>query len=112
AVVLLHGLCGCHRSAYMRRLAYKLWRCGLRAIRMNLRGCGSGKGLARQPYHSGQSEDVRAVLDELHAETPQSPLQLVGFSLGGNIALKLAGELGNTVAASLQQVIAVCPPAD
>jgi predicted alpha/beta-fold hydrolase len=55
---------------------------------------------------------VRAVLDELHAEIPQSSLQLVGFSLGGNIVLKLAGELGNTVAASLRQVIAVCPPAD
>ncbi len=53
-VVMLHGLCGCHRSPYMQRLARKLLRRGLRAIRMNLRGCGSGQGLARYPYHSGQ----------------------------------------------------------
>jgi uncharacterized protein len=111
-VVLIHGLCGCHRSAYMMRLAFKLWRCGVRAIRMNMRGCGSGKGLARQPYHSGRSEDVRAVLEALLADTPQSPLLLVGFSLGGNMALKLAGELGKTAAALLRQVIAVCPSAD
>jgi predicted alpha/beta-fold hydrolase len=111
-VVMIHGLCGCHRSAYMMRLAYKLWRRGIRAVRMNLRGCGSGKGLARQPYHSGRSADVLTVLAALRQETPQSPLTLVGFSLGGNIALKLAGELRAMAAAYLRQVIAVCPPAD
>jgi hypothetical protein len=95
----------------MMRLAWKLWRCGVRAVRINLRGCGSGKGLARQPYHSGRSEDVLAVLVDLHQSTPQSPITLIGFSLGGNIALKLAGELA-AAATYLKQVIAVCPPAD
>lgn len=110
-VAMVHGLCGCHRSPYMMRLAWKLWRCGVRAVRINLRGCGSGKGLARQPYHSGRSEDVLAVLVDLHQSTPQSPITLIGFSLGGNIALKLAGELA-AAATYLKQVIAVCPPAD
>src|SRR5262249_51275546 len=64
-VVMLHGLCGCHRSPYMQRLAHKLLRCGIRAVRMNLRGCGSGKDLARYPYHSGRSADVLAVLEHL-----------------------------------------------
>ena len=89
--VLLHGLCGGHRSSYMQRLARKLWRSGLRAVRMNLRGCGSGRGLARYPYHSGRSADVLAVLESLLQTTPQSPATLIGFSLGGNIVLKLAG---------------------
>ena len=111
-VVMVHGLCGCHRSPYMMRLAYKLWRRGVRAVRMNLRGCGSGFGLARQPYHSGRSADVLCVLRALQQETPQSPTTLLGFSLGGNIALKLAGELQGTAATYLKQVIAVCPPAD
>src|SRR5215471_18858429 len=111
-VVLLHGLCGCHRSSYMQRLARKLWRFGLRAVRMNLRGCGSGRGLARYPYHSGRSADVLAVLASLQQTTPQSPLTLIGFSLGGNIVLKLAGELSAAVPDNLQCVIAVCPPAD
>ena len=110
--VLLHGLCGSHLSPYMQRLARKLWGRGLRAVRINLRGCGSGRGLARHPYHSGRSADVLAVLESLRQTTPQSPVTLIGFSLGGNIVLKLAGELGAAVPDHLQRVIAVCPPAD
>ena len=79
---------------------------------MNLRGCGSGRGLARYPYHSGRSADVLAVLESLRQTTPQSPVTLIGFSLGGNIVLKLAGELSAAVPDNLQHVIAVCPPAD
>jgi predicted alpha/beta-fold hydrolase len=112
-VVLLHGLCGCHGSPYMQRLAWKLWRRGIRAVRMNMRGCGSGQGLARQAYHSGRSADVLAVLEFLQQQTsPCVPMTLVGFSLGGNVVLKLAGELADNASQYLQQVIAVCPPAD
>lgn len=111
-VVMVHGLCGCHQSPYMVRLARKLWRCGIRAVRMNMRGCGSGHGLARQPYHSGRSDDVLAVLADVRDETPQSPLTAIGFSLGGNVVLKLAGELGEAASDYLGHVIAVCPAAD
>src|SRR5215471_52904 len=107
-VLLLHGLCGCHRSPYMQRMARKLLRCGIRAVRMNLRGCGSGRGLARSPYHSGRSADVLAVLDSLQQAFPRSPMTLVGFSLGGNIILKLAGEWAALVPANVQRVIALC----
>ena len=112
SVLLLHGLCGCHDSPYMTRVALKLWRRGVRAIRMNMRGCGSGVGLARMPYHSGRSADVEAVLEDLRAAWPHSALTLVGFSLGGNVMLKLAGELGKRAGELAEQVIAVCPPAD
>jgi predicted alpha/beta-fold hydrolase len=111
-VVLLHGVCGSHRSSYMQRLARKLWRRGVRAIRMNMRGCGSGHGLARQPYHGGQSADVLAVLQGLHQDSPRSPTTVIGFSLGGNIVLKLAGELRESAREYLERVIAVCAPAD
>ena len=111
-VVMVHGLCGCHRSPYMMRIAYKLWRRGLRAVRLNLRGCGSGAGLARLPYHSGRSADVWCVLQALHRDTPQSPTTVLGFSLGGNIVLKMAAELGAMATPYAEQVIAVCPPAD
>ena len=112
SVLLLHGLCGCHQSSYMMRLALKLWQCGIRAIRMNMRGCGAGVGLARQPYHSGRSPDVLAVLEALRQQSPQSPVTLLGFSLGGNVMLKFAGELGRQAEELCTQVIAVCPPAD
>jgi uncharacterized protein len=111
-VILIHGLCGCHGSPYMIRLASKLWRRGIRAVRMNMRGCGSGHGLARQPYHSGRSDDVQAVLNILRQEAPQSPITAIGFSLGGNVLLKWAGESGPAAPDYLDQVIAVCPPAD
>ncbi len=111
-VVLIHGLCGSSRSPYIVRIARKLYRRGLRAVRVNLRGCGAGRGLAREPYHSGRSDDARAVLEHLRRGCPHSPTTLAGFSLGGNIALKLAGEMGEAAGALMDRVIAVCPPAD
>jgi predicted alpha/beta-fold hydrolase len=111
-VVLVHGLCGSDSSTYMMRQATKLVRGGVRAVRLNLRGNGSGEGLARRPYHGGCSDDVRAALEDLRAAWPRSPMSLVGFSLGGNIVLKLAGELGAAGPDLLAQVVAVCPAID
>ncbi len=111
-VVMIHGLCGSHRSTYLVRLAGKLLARGHRAVRLNLRGNGSGAGLARRPYSAGCSDDVRAALEDLRAAWPRSPRSLVGFSLGGNIALKLAGELGDDGPALLAQVVGVCPAID
>lgn len=111
-VVLVHGLCGCHGSPYMVRLAGKLFVRGLRAVRVNHRGCGSGVGLARRPYHSGRSDDVRAVVQWLAREEPRSPITLAGFSLGGNLVLKLAGEDGDAPTPGLDSVIAVSAPID
>jgi predicted alpha/beta-fold hydrolase len=111
-VVMIHGLCGSHRSPYLVRLSKRLESQGVRAVRINMRGCGSGKGLARQMYHGGRSEDVFEVLKQLKLETPDSPTVLVGFSLGGNIALKMTGELSALAKEFLIGVIAVSPPVD
>ncbi|MGE0711655.1 MAG: YheT family hydrolase [Planctomycetota bacterium] len=106
-VVLVHGLTGSERSSYMRRVAAKLVRRGVRAVRLDLRDAGEGEGLARRPYHAGCSGDVLAVLRELRPESAR--LALVGYSLGGNVALKLAGELGPDGGALLDLVAAFCP---
>ncbi len=111
-LVLVHGLCGSHNSNYLKRLTKKFRKKGYKVVRVNLRGCGSGKGLAKFLYHSGSSEDVIWALKELKKLYPKSPFTLIGFSLGGNIVLKLAGELGDAVSELLVQVIAVSPPAD
>jgi predicted alpha/beta-fold hydrolase len=111
-VLLVHGLCGSHRSPNLVRMVKRLEPVGVRSVRFNMRGCGSGKGLARQIYHSGRSEDLFAVLKALKKEHPESPITLIGFSLGGNIVLKLAGELGSLASRYLHKMIAVSPPVD
>jgi predicted alpha/beta-fold hydrolase len=111
-IVLVHGLCGSHKSPNLVRMAKKLVPLGIRAVRYNMRGCGSGKGLSKQIYHSGRSEDLFESIKAIHKQTPESPIILIGFSLGGNIVLKMAGELGNLGKQFLTQVIAVSPPVD
>lgn len=112
AALLIHGLAGNHSSPYMRRIAGKLRARGLRTFRMDLRGCGAGIALARYPYHSGRSPDAAAALRAISALCPGSSLSLIGFSLGGNITLKLLGEDPKAVPSELKRAVAVCPPVD
>lgn len=112
SVFMVHGLCGSHKSPYIVRLAKHLEERGIRAIRYNMRGCGSGKGFAKKMYHCGRSEDVFECLKVLKKESPESPILLLGFSLGGNIVLKLAGELGSLAPHFLQRVFAISPPVE
>ncbi len=111
-IIMIHGLCGSHDSNYLKRLSKKLYKQGVQTIRINLRGCGSSKGLAKFFYHCGSSDDVLACVKQIKRKFPSSPLSLVGFSLGGNIVLKMAGELGEAGKDLLKQVIAVNAPAD
>ncbi|MDN3505298.1 MAG: alpha/beta fold hydrolase [Rhabdochlamydiaceae bacterium] len=109
-VMLVHGLCGSHKSPYLIRMAKRLTRMGIRSVRMNLRNCGSGKGLAKHFYHCGLSGDIGACLKHLKKKNPNSPTVLIGFSLGGNLVLKLAGELGSEAHKYMDQTYAVSPP--
>jgi len=96
----------------MQRIARKLNHRGVRTFRMDLRGCGAGAGLARMPYHSGRSEDAVAALARIAELCPASPATLIGFSLGGNITLKLLGESARSLPSQLDRAVAVCPPVD
>jgi predicted alpha/beta-fold hydrolase len=110
--LMVHGLLGCHGSPYVRRVAAKLNAGGVRTFRLDLRGCGAGVGLARHPYHSGRSEDAAAAVQHIARLCPGSPLSAIGFSMGGNILLKLAGECGGTPPGGLDSIVAACPPID
>ena len=110
--LLIHGLGGSHASGYMRRMARRLLPRGLRVMRMDLRGCGHGMALARRPYHGGCSQDIRAAALAIDSWCPGSPLIVIGFSLGGNIALKMAGEAVDAPVANLERLAAVSPPVD
>ncbi len=111
-VVLVHGLCGSQRSPNLIRMVKRLAPKKIRCVRYNMRGCGAGKGLAKHIYHSGRSEDLFEVLQVLKKEHPESPIVLIGFSLGGNIVLKLVGEMNVIGHQYLKGVIAVSPPVD
>lgn len=111
-VVMVHGLCGSHRSSYILRLTRKLYKEGIRSVRVNLRGCGSGRGHAKKMYHVDASEDIWQALKEIKRDTPTSPLTLVGFSLGGNIILKMGGERGEEAKDLVDKIISVNPPID
>lgn len=109
-MVLMHGLGGEANSPYMLRLARLFRDRGWAAFRMNHRGSGEGKGLARNTYHSGRSEDISQVLLKIEELYPDAPVIAVGFSLSGNALLKLLGENKDPIAANLCGAIAVSPP--
>lgn len=109
-VVLVHGLGGSHESNYMIRMARKLYNKGYKVVRVNLRGCGSGAGLSKRPYNAGTSQDLQALINVLKQQAPSSEISVIGFSLGGSVVLKLAGECGDD--AFVKQFIAVSAPLD
>jgi predicted alpha/beta-fold hydrolase len=106
-VVLVHGLEGSSSAGYMRSLASAALAAGFAAHRFNLRTCGGTEHLCPTLYHAGLTSDLRAFLRQLSA-----PAYLVGFSLGGNIVLKLAGELADAAPALIRGVCAVSTPLD
>jgi predicted alpha/beta-fold hydrolase len=110
--LLVHGLGGSHRSGYMGRVGRHLFQVGFRVARLDLRGAGRGASLARRSYHAGCSADVRVAAEALLRRHPKSPLTLIGFSLGGNIVLKLAGESKDRPLSGLARVAALAPPID
>ena len=93
-VVLLHGLEGSSESQYVVGNAGKMWLAGLNVVRMNMRNCGGTESLSPTLYHSGLSGDVRAVMQAMIGRFRLHQVALVGYSMGGNLVLKLAGELG------------------
>ena len=93
-VILLHGLEGSSQSQYVLGNGGKMWLAGWNVVRMNMRNCGGTESLSPTLYHSGLSEDVRAVMTELTRRFGLRQVALVGYSMGGNLVLKLAGELG------------------
>ncbi len=112
--LLVHGLAGSAEASYVVRVGRRLLRQGVRVVRINLRGAGSGFGLARGIYHAGRSEDLREVVTWLQSRTEgaRSPIALIGFSLGANLVLKLAAESAEQPVEGLDSVLAANPPID
>lgn len=111
-MVLVHGLEGSSESIYMLGTADKAFRAGFNVLRTNMRNCGGTEHLTPTLYNSGMSGDFRAVLRELIERDRLPSIFLVGFSMGGNVVLKLAGEDGTDAPEELAGVCAVSPALD
>ncbi len=111
-LVLLHGLEGSADAHYIRGLAEKAWAAGFNAVRLNQRTCGGTEHLSAGVYHSGLTADPAAVIRELIGRDGLPSIAVAGYSLGGNLALKLAGEFGDAPPPQLTAVAAVSPTLD
>jgi predicted alpha/beta-fold hydrolase len=110
-IVIVHGLEGSSDSNYVRGIADKAFAAGYHAIRMNQRNCGGTEHLTPTLYNSGMSGDYRAILLELIADGFEY-MVFAGYSMGGNLVTKMAGEYGPNAPKQLKGVAAVCPALD
>jgi uncharacterized protein len=108
-VIIVHGLEGSSESQYMLGIAAKGMAAGMNVVRMNQRNCGGTDALSSTLYHSGRSRDVAAVAQNLIEQDRIARFVLAGFSMGGNLVLKLAGEWGKDGPPQFRAVAAVCP---
>jgi predicted alpha/beta-fold hydrolase len=111
-LVLVHGLEGSSESGYMLGLAERAFVAGWNAVRLNQRNCGGTESLTPTLYNSGLSGDYRAVLNELIDRDGLPAIFFAGYSMGGNLVLKMAGELADTAPPQLRAVAGVCPCID
>jgi len=110
-VLVLHGLEGTSRRRYMASTYHALLGAGMRPVALNFRGCSGEPNRTSRAYHSGETGDLRFAL-ELLRDRFGGPLGLVGYSLGGNVALKFLGESGKDGRALVAAAVAVSVPFD
>jgi uncharacterized protein len=111
-VILLHGLESSSDAHYMRGLSSKAFGAGFNCVRLNQRNCGGTEHLSNGLYHSGLTHDPLTVMRELIDVDGLSSIAIVGYSLGGNLALKAAGDFADAPPVELKAVCAVSPTMD
>lgn len=111
-VILVHGFEGSASSVYMLGTADKAFRAGFNVVRLNMRTCGGTEHLTPTLYHSGLIHDFDAVISELVTLDRLRVLLLIGFSMSGNMALRLVAEYGAAKRPELVGVVAISPSLD
>ena len=107
-VVLFHGLEGSYKSSYIQGVMNSLKKAGISSVLMHFRGCSGKVNRLPRAYHSGDTADAKSWIEHLVKQYPSSKLHAVGYSLGGNMLLKLLGEWGEK--SPLVSAVSVCAP--
>ena len=111
-IAIVHGLEGSCDSDYVLGIAEKAYQRGFHVVRLNQRNCGGSEKLTPTLYNSAMSDDYQAVLEELAKSDGFTQIFFVGYSMGGNLVTKMAGEYGNAVPRALRGVCTICPAID
>jgi hypothetical protein len=111
-MLCIHGLEGNARRPYMSGMMKRFNTGGWDAVGMNLRGCSGEDNRYLQGYHSGKSEDLDFILKEIISRNKYKEIALVGFSVGGNICLKYAGEISNRIPSVIKHIVGISVPVD
>ena len=109
-VTLFHGLAGSFSSPYIQGVMKALEKQGLASVLMHFRGCSGKENLLPRSYHSGDTADAKAWIEHLEKNYPHAPLYAVGYSIGGNMLLKLLAEEGKK--SPLKSAVSVSAPMD
>jgi uncharacterized protein len=111
-LVIVHGLEGSSDSRYVIGTGSKAWKRGWNVVRMNMRNCGGTETLTPTLYHSGMSHDVAAVVRTLIEEDGLQQIAVAGFSMGGNLVMKMSGEWGSDAPAEVKCAVGISPAVD
>src|SRR5271169_404485 len=111
-LIIVHGLEGSSESQYVIGTGSKAWRAGMNVVRMNMRNCGGTEQLGPTLYNSGMSADVGIVAETLVREDGLQKVALAGFSMGGNLVLKLLGEWSTHAPFQITAGIGISPAMD
>jgi len=111
-VVLVHGLEGSSNSQYVVGNTARALAAGLNVVRMNMRTCGGTDALSPTIYHSGRSGDVGRVVEAIVREQGLRAVALVGYSMGANLVLKYAGEMGASLPREVKATVGISPLMD
>ena len=111
-LIIVHGLEGSSESRYVIGTGSKAWARGWNVVRMNMRNCGGTESLTPTLYHSGMSNDVASVVRTLIEQDHLPQIAVAGFSMGGNLVLKMTGEWGTSAPSEIVAAVGISPAVD
>jgi hypothetical protein len=110
--ILSHGLEGNARARYMLAMAIALMKRDWDVLTWNFRDCSDEPNRLLSSYHSGKTDDLERIIQHSIAKAQYDSIDLIGFSLGGNLILKYIGERGETIHPILHRAVAFSAPCE